>query len=265
MADPRENSEEGSRENVSTVVQEADIRNVSVGTPLRALIPWPIYVGVTTFMVWSLLHAVLARPFWDYLRNSLYVWIALMMMLIQGESESRRTRQNYVQPIRTGWENFRSWVGALLALAPVAVVIYSMFVTAADSLGWLIASTFVNRQTISLTASITLCAGIVLFYFRLHMRCIYGATEAIAGVAVAVQRVTIEPTSPAQAPAFYLAILTAGVYLVVRGLDNVHQGWTKEPHDRVAKWVVNKLRLPVTRLRPENARVNPEGVSGKSV
>ena len=40
---------------------------------------------------------------------------------------------------------------------------------------------------------------------------------------------------------FYLALLTAGVYLVVRGLDNIYLGLTKEPIDPLASWLGRKI------------------------
>jgi hypothetical protein len=78
---------------------------------------------------------------------------------------------------------------------------------------------------ITLTAAATILVGALFFYFRLKQRFLYGATEAVAGVLVAAHRVSIEPGIglPTDS-AFYFAFLTAGVYLVVRGLDNMHNG-----------------------------------------
>ena len=54
---------------------------------------------------------------------------------------------------------------------------------------------------------------------------------------------------------FYIAMLTAGVYLVVRGLDNVHQGFVKEPADPAANWARERLR----KLFPANMKIIIEG------
>src|ERR1700682_1350931 len=75
----------------------------------------------------------------------------------------------------------------------------------------------------------TAIAGAVLFAFRLHARALYGFTEAIVGLLIAGQRAAVETRWPIEDLSFDLAVLTAGVYLVVRGLDNVHQGLKKEP------------------------------------
>jgi hypothetical protein len=78
---------------------------------------------------------------------------------------------------------------------------------------------------IAATGSVTALLGAAFFMFRLKQRLLYGLTEALAGIAVAAHRVSLErdaglPTDTG----FYFAVLTAGVYLVVRGLDNMHQG-----------------------------------------
>jgi vacuolar-type H+-ATPase subunit I/STV1 len=88
----------------------------------------------------------------------------------------------------------------------------------------------------------SLAIGAVLFAVRYKFRCVYGFTEAIAGVIVAAyQTRTALPIpgldalpAPTANPGYYLAVLTAGVYLIVRGFDNIHQGYTKDPKDPVA-------------------------------
>lgn len=85
------------------------------------------------------------------------------------------------------------------------------------------------------TALATLICGTILFFFRLKFRSMYGLTEAVIGVVVAISK--IAPTMKGSATIdteIYLAILTAGVYLVVRGMDNVHQGIVNETPDPLA-------------------------------
>jgi hypothetical protein len=74
-----------------------------------------------------------------------------------------------------------------------------------------------------LAAALTLAVGALFFWFRLRQRFLYGATEAVAGAAVAAHRLSVEPGQGLPGDGgFYFAILTAGVYLVVRGIDNMH-------------------------------------------
>lgn len=64
----------------------------------------------------------------------------------------------------------------------------------------------------------------MLFYFRLKARCIYGLTESVVGVLIALNKVTSEVLQLNKSE-FYLAILTASLFLIVRGgFDNMHVG-----------------------------------------
>lgn len=87
---------------------------------------------------------------------------------------------------------------------------------------------------------LTLCLGSVFFIFRLRQRFLYGITEAAAGAAVAAHRVTLQPVLgfPSDSD-FYLALLTAGVYLVVRGLDNMHQAAKND--DPAFRWIIRSV------------------------
>jgi hypothetical protein len=70
---------------------------------------------------------------------------------------------------------------------------------------------------------VTLAIGSLFFWFRLRQRFLYGTSEAFAGAAVAAHRLSIEPGQGVPGDGgFYFAVLTAGVYLVVRGIDNMH-------------------------------------------
>lgn len=84
---------------------------------------------------------------------------------------------------------------------------------------------------VALTAAATMGVGAVFYFFRLKQRFLYGATEAAAGIVVAAHRMSLEPAVGIPSDtSFYFAFLTAGVYLFVRGLDNMHQGIkSKEP------------------------------------
>lgn len=90
-------------------------------------------------------------------------------------------------------------------------------------------------------ATSTAAVGALFFLFRLKLRFVYGFTEALAGIAIAGQRISVQPgTSIPSETEFYIAVLTAGVYLVVRGLDNMHQA--ARDGDPVFAWVRRVLR-----------------------
>ncbi len=94
-----------------------------------------------------------------------------------------------------------------------------------------------------------LVAGGVAFWLRLRFRCVYGLTEVMVGVVVGVYRLLTDTSSAL--PSFmggsgslqaFLALLTASIYLVVRGLDNMHQGLYKEPKDPMAAKLIERFR-----------------------
>jgi uncharacterized membrane protein HdeD (DUF308 family) len=101
---------------------------------------------------------------------------------------------------------------------------------------------FSTEASIAVVGLGTLAVGMLLFVFRLKWRCLYGASEAVVGVIVASQRFYHDAvTTNTPAPFLVLAILTAGVYLVVRGADNIHQGLTKEPLDPFGQQAIRWL------------------------
>lgn len=81
-----------------------------------------------------------------------------------------------------------------------------------------------------------LLIGVLFFYFRLLLRVIYGLAEVIVGIVIGTDKV-LENFEQLSSSKLYLIILTASIYLIVRGLDNIHQGLTKEPYD----FIVAKL------------------------
>jgi hypothetical protein len=100
---------------------------------------------------------------------------------------------------------------------------------------------------------VTLVVSVGLFLFRLKARCVYGCTEALAGL-YAAQSVT---TGDKHGLPFFFALLTAGVYLYVRGLDNMHQGATKPPLDPV--WIYLKAWLRPRTAAAQAERTGAEG------
>lgn len=124
----------------------------------------------------------------------------------------------------------RDQVGQLFALAFVLAVFggltyFGLFAGIVDLLRWLLARNFASAQAGALlVAAIAGAAGVALFVMRLRLRLLYGFSEVGVGLAVAAWRGYSESAAGVpSSPEFYVAILTASIYLIVRGLDNVHQ------------------------------------------
>jgi hypothetical protein len=113
-------------------------------------------------------------------------------------------------------------------------IFYSIGVVLIDTYLYLWSPKSGNSMTVALTVVLTLGIGIALFFFRLRRRALYGLTEVVVGVVVSVYRVTSAPVSSSlTSPDLYLVVLTAGIYLIVRGLDNLHQGLSEKPTDQM--------------------------------
>jgi hypothetical protein len=93
---------------------------------------------------------------------------------------------------------------------------------------------------------LSIAASLGLFWWRRRWRTTYGATEAVVGVLVVFNKAAF----PSSNEITSLAILTAGVYLMVRGLDNVHQGMKdckdRKPCDFLARILVKERENPST-------------------
>jgi hypothetical protein len=115
---------------------------------------------------------------------------------------------------------------------------FGVFYPAWSILAWIYKnSTSSSTWFTFVVVAITLIIGAVLFFFRLHARATYGITEVVAGVLVVAYRSHYSANLDAS---FFLFILTAGVYLVVRGLDNIHTGAFKEPRDCIYSWILSR-------------------------
>lgn len=136
-------------------------------------------------------------------------------------------------------------IGLLSAL--LGALCYSLSVAAIDLYH------FILPRSPIVVGLATLGMGCGLFLFRLKARAVYGLTEAVVGVAVAVHRAPPgDITSLSLDSAFFLAILTASVYLVVRGFDNVHQGVSKDPKDAVVSAILHFVRMRLQKMAARN-------------
>lgn len=124
----------------------------------------------------------------------------------------------------------------LLICMFVGLFYYGLIVAAKDVFRW-----SDPRLTTPLSRAIffgiaALLVGGGLFFFRSFARSVYGLHEAAVGVAIAsynAYRATGQPST--WDSGVYIALISAGAYLVVRGFDNIQQGIVKEPYDPFAR------------------------------
>jgi hypothetical protein len=137
-----------------------------------------------------------------------------------------------------------------IPVLPIAATIYGIVAFAIDLISWL-ANTLTERN-VSVAAGVigTGVTGVILFYFRLKIRCLYGCSEVLVGLLVAGARLNAETIPSLNAP-ILIALLTAGAYLVVRGLDNIHQGM-KSQSDPVVNYLV-RMKDSLAKFEPPQA------------
>ena len=94
---------------------------------------------------------------------------------------------------------------------------------------------------IPLAATTIFSIGVIFFYFRFYLKSLYGIIEVLVGTFIGTSSVSknIEKIDTSD---FYLIILTASVYLIVRGLDNLYQGLTKDPNDFIALKLIKQKK-----------------------
>jgi hypothetical protein len=186
----------------------------------------PIQIIIFVICLTSIPYTILNRTFDDFIRYSAYISGASLTLILgiifffslKGSKQSK-------------FEIFFSIGSVALATLFAGPIYYSIIAAFKDLYLWIQSPSVSREWAIILAVVLTIILGFSLFFFRLKFRSIYGFTEALVGLGVAVQKVSSENSLEITNSSFYLAILTASVYLFVRGLDNIHQGLTKEPFD----------------------------------
>lgn len=159
-----------------------------------------------------------------------------------------------------------SSIYAMLIFAGVLAALVAAVVSLIH-FAWMLAGPFAVATYHSLTAfrfrtwltvlagGVTLAVGALFFWFRLRERFLYGLSEALAGAAVAAHRLSIEPGQGVPGDrGFYFAVLTAGVYLVVRGIDNMHTAMNSHS-DPFLRWYQRWIASRKTAREGENTTV----------
>jgi hypothetical protein len=142
-----------------------------------------------------------------------------------------------------------AWYAVAFIAVPMFIFLLSMqfyvlIVSILDLFHWVQSPNLSRAAMLFRGAAIALTLGTILFIIRIKFRSVYGLTEIVAGMVIAADRVANQSLATGAADmTFYFAVLTAGVYLVVRGLDNVHQGLTKEPLDPLGQALLVLLAL----------------------
>lgn len=194
-----------------------------------------IIVLVTSALLGMAFHACLTRPLGRLAVYVTVLFVPLTILYSHWMISMARSNDSLM-------ENFPFWdsiyrdeivAGATAGLLSSAGLV-AILVTAKD-LGLLA----IDVPLIARSA-LVIGGGALLFAFRLYFRPYYGMTEVALGAILGFMKTSDELLKHNEQwsdPQVLAAFLSAGVYLVVRGLDNIHQGFTAAKPDRLTAWL----------------------------
>lgn len=138
----------------------------------------------------TIVHAVLTRTPDDFLTYPLYIG-APILLFGSGAQLFRAYRSGN---LKLSWPHLmRALIGGPLIGYGIGAFYYAIGVALKDAYIYLNSPSSGTNLTIALTIALTLFISIGLFIFRLKARALYGLTEVVVGVTVAVYRVTTNP------------------------------------------------------------------------
>jgi hypothetical protein len=188
--------------------------------PLRFEWLLPVLYAVT----WLLIEYV---PI--FLTNESNAWVRITWYVVIFFSQSAFIGASYFRSAslfrrtRRRWERVEIVSFFFLLAAFISPVLLALSTFVLNALAWLQTPSALSAVKIPSVVAATAFSATLLFWLRLKFRMIYGITEARLGLVVAY-RLGSAATEvvPLRDPSFLIGFLTASVYLVVRGLDNVH-------------------------------------------
>lgn len=89
---------------------------------------------------------------------------------------------------------------------------------------------------IILPAVLTITIGFLLFQFRQRQRVLYGISEVFVGTIAGILH--SGNINQIDDPKYLLALLSASIYLVVRGLDNINVGLKDKNNNKLLKMIL---------------------------
>lgn len=184
----------------------------------------------------AIVYAASTRSVADFIRFPLTTALGMTVLIFAASLSSIRIPRN----IGAAWSGLKQIAAIWVFSVIVSLLLYSVGVSALDAYQRA-SGVMTHRGQFSLIIGITTAiAGSLLFLIRMKWRVTYGVSEAFVGVAIASHRAYGEPSLWTTSDfGFYAAVLTAGIYLVVRGLDNVSQGrgMRQDPMVMLASWL----------------------------
>lgn len=122
-----------------------------------------------------------------------------------------------------------------LVVAVLTVFYYGIWVAIRDGYAWLEKQAPPRAFYAVLVELSILGIGYALFLFRLHARFFFGLTEALVGLIIGLHNIPSQANPVLWELNVFAIMLTASVFLLVRGFDNMHTGLKTEHGDVILK------------------------------
>jgi hypothetical protein len=214
-------------------------QSIDVKTTISVVILISLLALGTNYGVYrSLSH----RPLTDMLRYSGYIAVGVCLLVLADyvsycvfswkEDGYKRPTFDEVSTVAI----VRISLSHAVAAAMTGFIFYSIAVFFLDLFIWVRAQP--NQVEASGTAAGAIIIGVPLFFVRKKYRMVYGVAEVLVGMAVGALRMS-EGFGKISLVNLTFAILTAGAYLVVRGLDNIETGFKAADRDPVAAKIMD--------------------------
>ena len=159
-----------------------------------------------------------------------------------------------ISELMSGWD-FPTFIFSVffgVFTIPLFLIILSapigLFIMFLDGVRILISKLENGGITLSISF-IAILLSIISFLFRLKFRFTYGFIEVVVGVAVIFSKTErpVRNLSEIINPDFLLLILTAGIFLIVRGIDNMYTDYPNIRDSKSFRLVVNTLTKILTK------------------
>lgn len=110
-----------------------------------------------------------------------------------------------------------------------AVVIYSAWAVVSDAYLWIHSLSPPRFLYVTLVGFFLLCVGMSLFFFRLKARFFFGLSEALSGFCIGIWKIPASADPITWNLDVVFVMVTASIFLIVRGFDNMHAGLSSNP------------------------------------
>lgn len=170
-----------------------------------------------------LVYEVATRPLSDFLGYPKYFALFFSVTMFSS-MRSNSSLDAMLSSASLGGKFFRLVGSFVLFPIFLGLMMYLIGISVIDSYNYLVNGIDHLYYKTGGIAIFTLLLGLLFFWFRVNYRFYYGLSEILCGMVIASYKgFPLLVGSMNVNPDFLFAMLTAGVYLVVRGCDNVQQ------------------------------------------